>query len=501
MTTENIVVASSLSETPNKVDQNRVKRFMTDLVIEPRFGQGVMPKDGTLYYGLTFASAENQTEPEPGIVFSDKRNFIGMKELTEIGFRKDKPFVADTMLLGAWKPSNALKFLQGEYDAGLTAKQLLEGLVAINKRYMSHTDERTHLALMTYAVAASMYTVFPSFARWVFVGAAGSGKTVQADIIAKLTANGKHYTPQTTEASLIRSVEVNAGLVVLDNMDDPELLKTGSVSLLWDVGHSPASSAKVEKDKKGEFKTTYFNVYCPMIMTTTSDELLPASSMSRAFRLMFITHDKNCGDCKRLEKANTPEVTAALEEMNHLIRIWCLTHYREVRQVYNELNVASNGREAENANPLLAVAKLAGAEVFEELSEYLEDIENAKTQSRNAESEETELLEVMRELLESDKSELLFLEARGLAELMAMKMGIQHRGDGNPDPAFDKQVRYLAKTARKMLITHIGITNSKRSSSGRLQLVVLRQNAIRYLKGRGVKVSGEETAGTKQEAL
>jgi hypothetical protein len=242
-------------------------------------------------------------------------------------------------------------------------------------------------------VATYFAQVFPAFPQLHFVGSVSSGKTRAGVTVARAARRGLSTT-DTSEASIFRIAEgVGATLLIDDVWGEGAKI----AHLTYKKG---VSVPRVEKGVGERLLLRLFETYCPTVYTGVE---LP------------IEHKRSRAIVVNMRKAPDPNPEGRdpeprnFEDIRRELYLCELTQFPEVRRKFDELakrrrELGLEGRDFEVWGPLLAVAALAGEDVFKQVHEYaLQDV------GRKIEEmylEEKEVLAGLERLLLSKAEEL-----------------------------------------------------------------------------------------------
>jgi hypothetical protein len=268
-------------------------------------------------------------------------------------------------------------------------------LVERMKRFANFSwDPRLYHVAACYAEATYFAQVFPAFPQLHFVGSVDSGKTRAAKTVVYASRRGLAAT-FASEASVFRLAENVGATLLIDDVWGPGAKIT---HLSYKRG---LKVLRVEKGVGERLTLTLYETYCPLVFTGVE---LPSSEhlLSRA----IIVKMQRAPDPNPAGKDPEPE---DFKDIRRGLYLAALTQFPEVRRAYEELagrrrELGLEGRSFEIWAPLLAVAKIAGEEVFEAVLSYA--LENTGSKLVDLYEEEKEVLAGLERLLLSRAEEL-----------------------------------------------------------------------------------------------
>jgi len=255
-------------------------------------------------------------------------------------------------------------------------------------------DPRLYHVAACYAEATYFAPLFPAFPQLHFLGSVSSGKTRAAKTVVYASRRGLAAT-FASEASVFRLAENVGATLLIDDVWGPGAKIT---HLSYKRG---LKVLRVEKGVGERLTLTLYETYCPLVFTGVE---LPLSEhlLSRA----IIVRMQRAPDPNPEGRDPEPEDFKDIRRELYLAE---LTQFPEVRRAYEELakrrrELGLEGRDFEIWGPLLAVAKIAGEEVFKAVLSYA--LENTGSKLADLYEEEKEVLAGLERLLLSRAEEL-----------------------------------------------------------------------------------------------
>jgi len=336
--------------------QGRLEDILRNpLLQQDRFGVGL--KRERLYYGVVAANKKGEVVP---VVYDGKLTY-GAENLEAAGYNFSNLSISVT---STWNRDKLYEYIQNPKRAP-TTKEIIDELVALNRNYVYHSDEATHLVIAAYVLLTYTYCEFKQIARLLITGLAGSGKSTQTDLLAMVALNPLQ-SGDASKSSIFRSVESLAGVVCIDNFDNLSDEVKADFVQLYDTSFEDNRPVMRTEDgnRKGKVPTSY-RTFCPMVVNCVSDAWLKSSSRSRSIFIRMIINSN-----ARLQKLKDVDVEK-IELIKHRAHLWALARHRYMRNVANSLNSFQN-RDADISKPILAILKDADEGYYASALEYLE---------------------------------------------------------------------------------------------------------------------------------
>ncbi|HRY42926.1 MAG TPA: DUF3631 domain-containing protein [Thermoanaerobaculia bacterium] len=240
--------------------------------------------------------------------------------------------------------------------ASVDGAEVLDAVVRFVRRYVVVTPEQTHIialwVLHTWAFDASDQTVYLA----ILSAEKRSGKTRLLEILGVVTRAPWHAV-QPSEAVLYRKIEKDRPTLLLDETDALFSQRGDSraeaVRALLNAGSRRGVTVPRVLDAKSD-KLIDFNVYCPKALAGIGT--LPDTVGDRSVPI----------EMKRKRRSDTAErfrlrdVEKEARELRARLEAWATARVPQLRSARPALPRELGDRAADGAEPLLAIADLAG---------------------------------------------------------------------------------------------------------------------------------------------
>jgi len=215
----------------------------------------------------------------------------------------------------------------------------------------THASEALALwALLTYCMESVSHAV-----RLALLSPTREcGKTRCLTVLAGLVSrplNSSSITP----AALFRSIEAYAPTLLLDEMDNARLGDNDELRALLNSGHSRASAYALRTVGENH-EPKRFSTWCPIAMAAIGR--LPDTVRSRAICVPLQRKPRGLA----LPRLREERFRIEMEPFRRQAVRWAQDHGPALRNADPDLPTAIDGREADNWEPLIAIADEAGGE-------------------------------------------------------------------------------------------------------------------------------------------
>ncbi len=320
------------------------------------------------YYGTILYQ---KRKPRTVVITSDREcyvdwGFIGrqrepneIKEDYGLYYRED--FEHDA-LDSHWSVEGIRKFLENKHEKK-TITNIYQEVLKNNKEYMYYPDDITHEIVALDIISTYFMPCFSAKGRVFLEAEPGSGKTRQCTLY-KFQAFNSIMSADITKASFFRIMEGTCGTLIVDDFDSISDEQKTDVKQHYKTGYKNTSKSVrtgegVGKKKKQETFRNYG--HCVMNNTTGLDPI----SAERTIFLPIVKSERSVVNKDLLERdSRWKEITDALFTMG-------LLYWKEVRDVYEQLESKLKGRELEISKPLLTIAQLISPELKERVENHL----------------------------------------------------------------------------------------------------------------------------------
>jgi len=240
--------------------------------------------------------------------------------------------------------------------ASVDGAEILDAVVRFVRRYVVVTPEQTHLialwVLHTWAFDASDQTVYLA----ILSAEKRSGKTRLLEVLGVITRAPWHAV-QPSEAVVYRKIEKDRPTLLLDETDALFSQRGDSraeaVRALLNAGSRRGATVPRVLDAKSD-KLIDFNVYCPKALAGIGT--LPDTVGDRS--VLIEMKRKRRSDAA--ERFRLRDVEKEARELRARLEAWATARIPQLRSARPALPRELGDRAADGAEPLLAIADLAG---------------------------------------------------------------------------------------------------------------------------------------------
>lgn len=320
------------------------------------FEYTTMPEKGFPTHRLNVLVWFNAEKGERGFVaFEDKTPSVTIEDKT---FYLLKEIDVETGVENLLSLDGLKKWLDKSYQPD--PYEAWSRVLAFCKRFVYFVDPSSYYVLTAWIIATYFYYGFPAFPYINPIGEAEAGKTTTLRIARQLAYHSSAITiPR--EASVFRSVDAYQ-CTLLNDEGDAIINYNQGVQDVFNSGFQ--KGARVPREfplGDGRFKTKYFNVYSPKMIT--SKYPLPEMADSRSIKLFMRGQPPRGIDYGQYEDELVDLKTGeALRDDLYILRLLLcnkvMEEYRKINlyREYRSKNI--RGREAGLFKPLIAVIRV-----------------------------------------------------------------------------------------------------------------------------------------------
>lgn len=308
--------------------------------------------------------------------------------------------------------------------ASVDGAEVLDAVVRFVRRYVVVTPEQTHIVALwvvhTWAFDASDQTVYLA----ILSAEKRSGKTRLLEVLGVVTRAPWHAV-QPSEAVVYRKIEKDRPTLLLDETDalfsQRGDARAEAVRALLNAGSRRGATVPRVLDAKSD-KLIDFNVYCPKALAGIGT--LPDTVGDRSVLI----------EMKRKRRSDTAErfrlrdVEKEARELRARLEAWATARIPQLRAARPALPRELGDRAADGAEPLLAIADLAGGQWPERARRSIVALAGERTEED--ESDGVQLLADVRRVLAllvrtdgTIRTDKLLEELRALPESRWKKFG------------------------------------------------------------------------------
>ncbi len=262
-------------------------------------------------------------------------------------------------------------YVSGKIESrDLSIKLLIRRIEAFLRKYFYNSDENIYKVLALWIYGTYCYELFGQYPYIFLNGPKGSGKTV-IDVCIDLLAFNPKMTISITNAALFRSVSIEGGTLILDEMENLTNRKQAAESDLAAIlkgGYMRAGSA-MRCDKENGFLPQMFDVFGPKVVSNIAG--LEDIISDRCIQINTVSVNNNT--IKKLEDPKQLYIDglSSVKELTSKCALSVLENFIEIYQVYREkVFNTDNARLAQILRPIQALAYLAGPDYERALLEY-----------------------------------------------------------------------------------------------------------------------------------
>lgn len=260
----------------------------------------------------------------------------------------------------------AERYINGQVDSSLLdIPKIISEIEQYIRRFVFFHDDYFYRVIAAWIFGTYCYELFGQYPYLLINGNKGTGKTVLDTVISHLALNAK-LTVGMTEAALFRTVSLEGGTIILDELEGlTDREKGATYGTMLKAGYSDGVTVRrCNQDKNNQVDDFY--VYGPKVISNIfglediiADRCLPIN-------MLYVKPDRLKGfdDPKLYEKAH-------LEEIRDLTSRCCLAVLEKFKDIYsiyvNAEFIALTPRLSQIMRPLMAIASIAGRQYMESI--------------------------------------------------------------------------------------------------------------------------------------
>lgn len=249
-----------------------------------------------------------------------------------------------------------------ENPKNMSIKELYEKIIELNKKFIWHPDERTHVYIACDVISNYFYPIFETKGRTYFQAEFKSGKSEQSKIYKQLSFNPL-MASNISPASFERVIESTGGTIIIDNfdnmLDDLKKLILQAIECYYKKG-----GKNIKADGPGK-KPIAFNGYGPLVINNIIG--LPEVTISRCNRILMLRTDN-----KKITDAKIKEEDKFWHELRDKLHICALQNWETVKDTYDKLEVDTlSDRYLEKSEAVLTISKCISEDVYEDLLNFI----------------------------------------------------------------------------------------------------------------------------------
>jgi len=377
--------------------------------------------DNIFYYGFTLEGKEAILTSNRKVLRNTlKRVKIEGGGYQSIGENQILDVINYSGYLGDIAPTLSRKAIK-EFiisDQKRNPRQVYEAIKAKIEYYMDFSDRPEIAAVETcWVMATHSYPIFHWFPHILFNAPSESGKTKNANVMLYLSFRGFDLgaSAGVTPAQIFRTLEGNRGTILIDEFEKNE--KSETQMLVNQILNASASRdayvIRTEQvDKK--WRAWKFPIFCPKIVCNITG--INPTSMSR---FIAVTLLKTLDSAKSRRKPESSKEKAIFPALRDSISLLMLQEWQKIKFIYENEEFDLTSRDADNWQPLFAIAKWLGEDVLESVTSYVKTYKELRIESND-------LVEnLFRTIYENVAVEPSYYTAKQLAEWMGDELSHQ----------------------------------------------------------------------------
>jgi hypothetical protein len=212
-------------------------------------------------------------------------------------------------------------------------------------------------AAHTHAFGAAEHTPYLSISS----PTKRTGKSRLLEVLEVLVAK-PWLTGRVSAAVLPRKIEADAPTLLLDECDTALNTKEEgygeALRGILNSGHHHRGKSSVNVKANGDWVAHDFPTFCPKAIAGIGK--LPDTVADRS--ILIHMKRKTKGECVERFRLRNEQVKTEAATLQEALAAWCAVHIEELTEAYPKLPDALNDRQQNGAEPLLAIADLAGGD-------------------------------------------------------------------------------------------------------------------------------------------
>lgn len=326
--------------------------------------------NGVCYVGTYLEDGESGHTYD-AVVTSDRRVFIDTARKTgnewtgknqiklDFGLKYRDPFYADVLDF-TWGNSSIKSFFMNGYKIDIS--ELFDRIVKINQKFMRYEEEFIHKFIAVDIMRSFFHFLFTANSRVYFHADKGSGKTNQLMIYRALSFNPVS-SPDFSSSSIYRVIESTGGTILIDDFDQlPDEQKNAIIQHIR-ANYKPFKVLRSDSSGHG-FRPRGFNAYSHLAFNNVLGLNYDDVTLERCIIIRLLKH-KDALDITVNHK--DPSFTSIRDDLY----VCLMQYWNQVKETYDSLKVEGlSSRELELFKPLLAIAKVIGGTLYDDLLKF-----------------------------------------------------------------------------------------------------------------------------------
>jgi len=266
-------------------------------------------------------------------------------------------FRRSTLTVGTIK-----RFRAGEDVDG---KNLLNRIQRLLTDHVIFKDTRFALLIGIWVLGTYLFKAFRFFGYlWINSPIKRCGKSLLLDILSLVTFNATPRLVNPSEASVFREVDSNDATLIIDEVESlshgEKNEKSEMISLI-NSGFQRGSLASRVETKNKEFVVTYFNSYCPKILSGIRG--IVDTIEDRSFKIPMIRKTKD----ENIKRFNLRTLDSEIEKIKEDCFIWALRYAGDISDFYDSMPELAGTQNLDDRlkdilEPLLSIAAIIDAQ-------------------------------------------------------------------------------------------------------------------------------------------
>lgn len=265
-----------------------------------------------------------------------------------------------------WSNSSIRKYLQ---DPSKLSKKEIYDAIKDKLDYYMDFDKYQHSSTVQacWVMATYVYPLFYWFPHLLINAPSGSGKSKNGFILTQLSFRGMDLgaSAGVTPAQIFRTIEGNRGTLFIDEFERMDSDAQRLVNQILNASATKDAYVIRTEQINRKWRSWKFPIFCPKIVCNITG--INPTSLSRfiGFNLLKTTGAKG----KRKPYRQKDKIAFAPIRDN--LHILMLQNWKEIREIYESLNLDLSNRDEDNWLPVCSIAKWLGHDVFDEVIEFV----------------------------------------------------------------------------------------------------------------------------------
>jgi len=350
---------------------NNENDILNQLLDEPEVNTQYLDigeSNGLWYYGVNLGGRESIITSNKKCLRNTAEQFkgktIGSNEIKNL-INYDG-YISDIATI--WSKPSIKIFLTEEVN--LDKKELYNEVKSKIDYYMDFDKyENSSTVQACWVLATYVYPLFYWFPHILINAPSNSGKSKNGFILMQLSFRGFDLgaSAGVTPAQIFRTIEGNRGTTLIDEFEriDNDAQKLVNQILNASATRDAYVIRTEQIDKK--WKAWKFAIFCPKIVCNITG--INPTSLSRfiAFNLLKTNTEK--GKRKPYRKKDLE----AFKPIRDMLHILMLQNWKEIKEIYDNLELNLSNRDEDNWLPICSIAKWIGDKVYNEVMEFIKN--------------------------------------------------------------------------------------------------------------------------------